>query len=118
MEELRQIAAPSTLVCPDCKGTLWEIGGTRPPRFRCHTGHAYTLLNLQHAQSDRTDEALWNGYRALQEKEMLLDALADHTESRDDVEALREQARSAGRYAQSLRALIESVPPPPPDPTT
>ncbi len=69
---LRAIGMPSTFGCPDCKGTLWEIGGANPIRFRCHTGHAYTLETLLEAQSGSTDEALWSALRAVQEKHVLL----------------------------------------------
>jgi two-component system chemotaxis response regulator CheB len=112
MEHLEAIGNPSTFVCPDCNGALWEVRDAQPRRFRCHTGHGYTLKALQHTQSDVTDEALWNGYRALQERELLLAALADAAEA-GEKGRLRAQAKIAGQHANELRALIERVPPPP-----
>lgn len=47
MEHLAEIAAPSPFVCPDCHGGLWEIADAQPRRFRCHTGHAFTIRTLQ-----------------------------------------------------------------------
>ena len=35
MEHLNAIAKPSTFVCPDCKGSLWRVDGSRPARFDC-----------------------------------------------------------------------------------
>jgi len=115
MENLQAIAKPSPFVCPDCKGGLWQIGGAEPPRYRCHTGHAYTLRTLQHAQGEATDEALWGALRALQERQMLLGALeAQQRELGDVGEAARLQAqvRQFEEQADLLRQLLERVPEP------
>ncbi len=72
MQHLQAIASPSPFVCPDCRGGLWEISGVQPKRYRCHTGHGYTLRTLLHAQAKATDEATWGALRALQEQELLL----------------------------------------------
>ena len=76
MEHLEAIGHPSAFVCPDCKGGLWEIDGTQPVRYRCHTGHAFTLSTLQRALTETMDEALWTALRALQEQTVLLALLA------------------------------------------
>ena len=115
MDHLQEIGKPSTFVCPDCAGSLWEIDGTDPRRFRCHTGHGYTLRSLQHAQSETTDDALWSALRALQEKEMLLKTMADsHRAARDPEEAdrLDREADETAKHGQTLRRLIESGPTP------
>lgn len=116
MEHLKAIGKPSTFVCPDCDGALWELGGEEPRRFRCHTGHAFTLRSLHHAQSETADEALWSALRALQEKEMLLRAMADgHRGTREQAEAERLDAEASEieGHAATLRRLIEAVPAPP-----
>lgn len=116
MEHLRAIATPSTFVCPECEGSLWEINGSDPKRFRCHTGHGFTLRTLQHAQGEAADDAMWSALRALQEKHLLLKALADNYRvARDLGEAkrLQEEAEEVGRHAETLRSLIEGVPAPP-----
>ena len=111
---LMALGKPSTFVCPDCNGALWEVNGSRPQRYRCHTGHGFTLRSLQHAQSEATDTALWSAFRALQEKEMLLRSLAN-SEAAESVlpgEWLRE-ADEVRRHAKALRCLLERVPAPP-----
>jgi two-component system chemotaxis response regulator CheB len=112
VEHLTAIGNPSTFVCPDCKGALWEVAASQPKRYRCHTGHAFTLRSLNHAQSETTDAALWSAFRALQEKEMLLRSLAHgQREARDAPEAARleAEARMICDHAQALRRMIESV---------
>jgi two-component system chemotaxis response regulator CheB len=110
MDELRQLGAPSTLVCPDCKGTLWEIGGADPPRYRCHTGHAFSLRTLAAAQQETTENALWSAVRALQEKELLLRKIAvlDRCAG-DETHARQAEAEAKELLAQTdtLRRLVE-----------
>lgn len=110
LAHLRAIGGPSTFVCPDCRGALWQLSGTRPLRFRCHTGHAFTLETLRHAQSMATDEALWGAVRAVQEEKMLLQAQIDACRADgDDAQAARlaAQVRELGARVQSLRQLVK-----------
>jgi two-component system chemotaxis response regulator CheB len=110
MDELTQVGVPSTLTCPDCNGTLWEISGSRPPRYRCHTGHAFSLRTLAAVQQETAENALWSAVRALQEKEVLLRKIAALDRSAGDeahahrTEAEAEQLRT---QADTLRKLVE-----------
>jgi two-component system chemotaxis response regulator CheB len=115
MDHLKAIGTPSTFVCPDCKGSLWQVAGAQPQRYRCHTGHAYTLRSLEHAQAQATDEALWGAIRALQEKYLLLGTMAAASRAEgDEAGALRLEAdaRDVERQAAVLRQIAEKVPGP------
>lgn len=115
MEHLRAIAAPSTFTCPECHGALWEVKDANPRRFRCHTGHGFSLRALQHAQGTEADEALWSAMRALQEKQLLLESLAaGEREAGDAGKARRivEEAERVRAHGEALRRLIESLPSP------
>lgn len=110
IEHLQAIGSPSTFVCPECKGSLWEIGGAKPVRYRCHTGHAFTLRTLQHAQSIDTEDALWSALRALQEKRLLLEKMAEQCRLDGDEQQaaqLDADARQVERHSTTLRQLIE-----------
>jgi two-component system chemotaxis response regulator CheB len=72
MEHLPAVADPSPYVCPDCRGGLWEVRGAAPRRFRCHTGHAFTIRTLQDTLAAAAEESLWTARRALQERLLLL----------------------------------------------
>lgn len=50
--------------CPHCNGVLWEISRDPVVRFRCHTGHAYTLESLNAAQEETLNRGLAEAYRA------------------------------------------------------
>jgi two-component system chemotaxis response regulator CheB len=112
MDHLQAIARPSTFVCPDCKGALWEVDGTVPLRYRCHTGHGFSLRSLQQTQSEQTEEALWTAIRALQEKELLARKLAEVQAGSGDADGARASAVLADETAErcrQLRAMVEEV---------
>ena len=112
MEQLKAIGRPSIFVCPDCKGALWEVDGSQPPRLRCHTGHGYSLRSLQQVQSEQTDDALGTAIRALQEKELLLRRLAEVCAAAGETEAARQheaQAEETALRCRQLRTMVEET---------
>jgi two-component system chemotaxis response regulator CheB len=62
----------SPYTCPDCHGALVRVQDGNVPRFRCHTGHAYTLDSLLAAVTESVEETLWNALRAVEESVLLL----------------------------------------------
>jgi len=109
MEKLDAIGRPSKIICPDCNGVLWEINDSRPQRYRCHTGHAYTQRTLEHTQAGRVDEALWTALRALHEREALLSTMAGTFRAqRDDHEAqrLEAEAEHVRTHAVQLQRMV------------
>jgi two-component system chemotaxis response regulator CheB len=105
MDELQQIGRPSTFVCPECRGTLWQIDSSRPPRFRCHTGHAFSLASLAAAQSQATEDALWSAVRALQEKETLLRRVVELDRQAGDEGHARHIEQEADRLHRQIQVL-------------
>lgn len=115
MQHLEAIGRPSPYVCPECHGGLWELIDSHPPRFRCHTGHAFTARTLQDTLATAADEAIWSGLRALQERRFLLEQMARRLhESGEQARAapLEEAARRLHRQADALRELFEDSPEP------
>ncbi|HEY1141202.1 MAG TPA: chemotaxis protein CheB [Lysobacter sp.] len=111
MEQLDAIGRTSKITCPDCNGVLWEINNSHPPRYRCHTGHAYTQRTLEHTQGTRTDEALWKALRALQEREELLSTMADACRGRsdaDEAQRLEAEAEHVKTHAQQLQRMVSA----------
>jgi hypothetical protein len=78
---------------------LFELDDKRPVRYRCHTGHAFSLRSLAATQEQVTDSALWTGLRALQEKEAILRRLAAGAAPGDPV---RRPAAKRGRRAAAV----------------
>ena len=112
MKALKAIGSPSTFTCPDCGGTLFELHDQRPVRYRCHTGHAYSLRSLASMHEQVTEDALWVGLRALQEKEAILRHVARMQAAQSpgsECPALKEAAGLA-QVIEALRALMEGAP--------
>ncbi|HEX3911886.1 MAG TPA: chemotaxis protein CheB [Steroidobacteraceae bacterium] len=110
MQELQKIARPSGLVCPECGGSLWEICEARPSRYRCHTGHAFTLKSLESAMDQGTEATIWSAIRALQERAVLSRQMAERhadTSNLKDAAALEARAAADEDHANKLRSLIE-----------
>ncbi|PHV32527.1 chemotaxis protein CheB [Janthinobacterium sp. BJB312] len=110
MDQLEKIATPSTFTCPECQGTLWELHGQKPQRFRCHTGHSFTAKMLGELQHDKAEDAIWAAVRALQEKEKLYLNLAAKAQAwlhPGTASEYAAKARQAGEQADVLkRALL------------
>jgi two-component system chemotaxis response regulator CheB len=109
MDHLNAIGQPSRFACPECSGVLWEITGARPRRYRCHTGHAFTLRSLAFTQGEATDETLWGAMRALQEREALLRTLVDASQCDSDGRSgddLVGEAERTGLHIEQLRRMI------------
>lgn len=109
---LLEIATPTPITCPACHGVLSEVRDTRPLRFRCQIGHAYTAEALAGLVTE-IDEAIRVAMRVMEERVTLVERMA-----RDAREAGRaavaelydERAVEYRRYASTLReAAITSL---------
>jgi two-component system chemotaxis response regulator CheB len=127
LRDLERIARPSTFTCPECNGALWEVReeltgdpdgelngkptGKPRARYRCHTGHSFTALALEHTQDRVVEEAVWSAVRALNEKEELARRLAEHADSSGLSKATADylaRAEAARRAAAVLRETLLS----------
>lgn len=100
---------PSMYSCPGCNGVLWEIKEGAGFRFRCRTGHAYSLETLLSEQSRALDEALWMALRALEESASLSDRLAGRARERghDRIAALfTAQSETSSTRAETIRQAL------------
>jgi|SRR5690242_530717 len=77
IDELDQIGERTVYACPDCGGILFEVKNGSPSRFKCHTGHTYTLNNLLLKKNKNMESSLWVALRILEERKNLLQRLAD-----------------------------------------
>ncbi len=107
MEHLAAIGKATPFACPECHGGLWEVSDSRPQRYRCHTGHAFTEQSLEHAFAAAGDEAGWNALRSLQEREMFVEQLAARRRSEGRLEAAAHKFRE---QTNVLRQTLETLP--------
>jgi two-component system chemotaxis response regulator CheB len=102
-----RLGEPSKYACPECHGVLLQVKDNIPPRFRCHTGHAYTMESLLSEMDEAIDDALWNTIRALDERVMLMRQAAEHLrEVHGDGAALQKKVEEAQRRADLVRQAV------------
>ena len=78
-------------------------------RFRCHTGHAYSIQSLLTDVNDTVDTSLWSTVRAIEERILILQQLADIADREgypDKAARLRAKAAMAEQKCQPLRDLV------------
>jgi two-component system chemotaxis response regulator CheB len=106
------LAHLSPFACPECHGVMSEMHEDNIVRFRCHTGHAYSMQSLLADIDKSVDDELWNAMRAIQERAMLLrraEMIARERNNTDQAEALAKRASEAEEKAWSIRGMIQSA---------
>lgn len=94
----------SANTCPECHGILVQIEEGPITRFRCHTGHSYSLQTLL-VEVDRSIQArLWEGVRLVEERILLLRQMAAQA-SEDAKQGLDAEADDSVARLEPLRAL-------------
>lgn len=104
-----ELGKVSKYTCPDCHGVLVEIGDGDIVRFRCHTGHAFSVKTLLAEVNEAIDNALWTSLRAVEERALLLRQMAALAEKNGDRAGAAEcikQADNAEARSEALRALV------------
>ena len=92
------------LTCPDCGGSLWEMEHGEVPRYRCHTGHAFTADWLLEASRTNLEETLWVALRMMEERKNLLVSMATlHNEGM----LAQQQAERIAELKQHVNRLRE-----------
>ena len=112
--ELQQdVGKPSPFTCPECHGGLWEVLGSQPASFRCHTGHAFTERTMEKALAVESRDALWSACRAVQERQMLLEKMAAGHRARRKL-ALADRLDSAAaqlhEQVETMRSVLQRGP--------
>ncbi|MCR0983730.1 chemotaxis protein CheB [Roseomonas populi] len=105
-DQLRTLANPSPLSCPHCHGVLSEMKGTRPLRYRCQIGHAFTAEAAIASQEAGVGDALRIAMRMMEERVELVTRMArDARENGRKAVAELYEARAAeyAGYAATLR---------------
>jgi two-component system, chemotaxis family, protein-glutamate methylesterase/glutaminase len=106
-----QLGEPSNYACPECHGVLLQIKDGSLFRFRCHTGHAYSIESLLTDITEKVDDALWNSIRAFEEAELFMRHMAQHLGQFDNThnsESFLKRADEMKRRANLMRQAATS----------
>ena len=104
-----QLGEPSNYACPECHGVLLQMKDGTLFRFRCHTGHAYSVESLLADITEKMDDALWNSIRAFEEGELFMRHMAEHLshgEGSHSAESFLKRAEERKRRANLMRQAV------------
>ena len=95
--------------CPNCHGALTQLIEGKLIRYRCHTGHAYTVSALLSEVTESVESMLYQAMRGLEETKMLLHNIGMHfTETLQTgvAELFFRKADQTGQQARVVHASI------------
>lgn len=103
-----QLGPLTPYTCPECSGVLMQLQDGNLLRFRCHTGHAYSMGSLLAAINESIEQTLWGTVRVLEEHMLLLQHLSRHAGESEDQDLTRRlsfKAQTAEDKVQIVRQL-------------
>ncbi|NVO30278.1 chemotaxis protein CheB [Hymenobacter lapidiphilus] len=95
--------------CPDCHGALTQLIEGKLIRYRCHTGHAYTVSALLSEVTESVESMLYQSMRGLEETKMLLHNLGMHFVENGQDEVAHLFFRKADETGQQARVVHDSI---------
>jgi two-component system chemotaxis response regulator CheB len=106
-----KLGEPSNFACPECHGVLLQLREEKRIRFRCHTGHAYSVDSLLAEITEGVEDSLWNAIRSVEESVLLLRHMAEHLgdgENGHTADEFLTRAQEAQRRADLVRRAVMS----------
>jgi two-component system chemotaxis response regulator CheB len=95
--------------CPECDGALTRLKEGRIIRFRCHTGHAFTISSLIAEVSENVEDLLWKSMRGLEESNMLLSQIGAHYRAHGKGAETKQFFQAANRMKARARIIHDSI---------
>jgi two-component system chemotaxis response regulator CheB len=95
--------------CPDCHGALTQLIEGKLIRYRCHTGHAYTVSALLSEVTESVESMLYQAMRGLEETKMLLHNIGMHFVETLQTEVAALFFSKADQTGRQARVVHESI---------
>jgi two-component system chemotaxis response regulator CheB len=103
-----ELGQRSPYTCPECHGVLVQLQDGGFIRFRCHTGHAFSLSGLVMEMTQSLETSLWGTLRTIKESVLLLQHLARHARDQQD-NGVADLAERKARYAEQSAEVIRDL---------
>ena len=105
----KKFGLPTSFVCPECNGPLWETKAGPSLQFRCHVGHAYSPDSLLADHANGLERALWSAVRTFDEQAALLRRLGERKHQSDSMgKNWKAKAKEHEKHAEMIRQLLQS----------
>jgi len=98
----------SPFTCPECHGVLTRLQNGGIVRYRCHTGHAYSIDTLMASITEKVEDSLYNAIRTMDESIILLNHMGDHY-AEDNQPQLASLYFKKANDAQQRSALVRQA---------
>lgn len=106
----KEFGQPTSFVCPECNGPLWETKAGPSLQFRCHVGHAYSPDSLLADHANGLERALWSAVRTFDERAGLVRRLGERKYHSESIGKNWEaRAKEHERHADAIRKLLQTT---------
>ena len=95
--------------CPDCHGALTQLIEGKLIRYRCHTGHAYTVSALLSELTQSVESMLYQSMRGLEETKMLLNNIGEYFAQDQQAAVADLFFRKAEQTGKQARVVHDSI---------
>lgn len=95
--------------CPECHGVLVKLKDGERPRYRCHTGHAFSPDSLLAAVTEIIENSLWSAIRGIEESVMLLNQMGEHLANSGNINLSALYYKKAHEAEQRVHGIRELV---------
>jgi two-component system, chemotaxis family, protein-glutamate methylesterase/glutaminase len=102
-----QLGPISPNTCPECHGVLVKIQQGSMIRYRCHTGHSFSLQTLLADVNEEIDHTLWRAIRAIEERILLLNDMAENFGKSE--KTLKNRALKQAKHAEKEVRIIREI---------
>jgi two-component system, chemotaxis family, protein-glutamate methylesterase/glutaminase len=95
--------------CPECNGVLVEVKEGGLLRFRCHTGHGYSVNSLLDEVTESIEANLYAVMRGIEEAALIMQQMAQRSRAEGDAAAANDFDRKiedAKRRAEKIHEVI------------
>jgi two-component system chemotaxis response regulator CheB len=99
----------TSFTCPDCHGALTQLLERKLIRYRCHTGHAYTISALLSEVTQSVESLLYQSMRGLEETKLLLLSMGQHFEQEKQPAVAALFFRKADETGHQARVVHDSI---------
>jgi len=109
IQNVEKIGTRTTYSCPECNGSIWQIGVVDPLRFRCHIGHSFTAKVFLSEQTKYLENALWSAVRAMEEKITFSRQMSEQMKKynlQSSVEKYEDHAKGLDAEVSLIRGII------------
>ena len=104
-----QLGPISPNTCPTCHGVLVRINEGKIIRYRCHTGHAFSMQSLFTQLGEEIDITLMTALRTIDERIFLLLQMEQLAREGQDERCASDYTRQIKVSRQWLRQLLEMI---------